>query len=39
MKTLVIDDGDEPLHTAGFERVVQRAAHYAEGRGASVSSK
>ena len=23
----------EPKHTAGFQRVVQRAAHYAEGRG------
>jgi ATP-dependent Clp protease ATP-binding subunit ClpA len=33
LKTLVIDDGGEPKHTAGFQRVVQRAAHYAEGRG------
>jgi Glyoxalase superfamily protein/Clp amino terminal domain, pathogenicity island component len=32
LKTLVIDDGGEPKHTAGFQRVVQRAAHYAEGR-------
>jgi ATP-dependent Clp protease ATP-binding subunit ClpA len=31
LKTLVIDDGDEPLHTAGFQRVVQRAADYTEG--------
>jgi ATP-dependent Clp protease ATP-binding subunit ClpA len=33
LKTLVIDDGGELKHTAGFQRVVQRAAHYAEGRG------
>src|SRR5205085_2346194 len=33
LKTLVIDDGGEPQHTAAFQRVVQRAAHYAEGRG------
>jgi Glyoxalase superfamily protein/Clp amino terminal domain, pathogenicity island component len=33
LKTLVIDDGGEPKHTAGFQRVVQRAAHYAEGTG------
>jgi ATP-dependent Clp protease ATP-binding subunit ClpA len=33
LKTLVIDDGGEPKHTAGFQRVIQRAAHYAEGRG------
>jgi hypothetical protein len=32
-KTLAIDDGGEPLYTAGFGRVIQRAAHYAEGRG------
>src|SRR5262249_15808343 len=32
LKTLVIDDGGEPKHTAGFQRVAQRAAHYAEGR-------
>jgi ATP-dependent Clp protease ATP-binding subunit ClpA len=25
--------GGEPKQTAGFQRVVQRAAHYAEGRG------
>jgi Glyoxalase superfamily protein/Clp amino terminal domain, pathogenicity island component len=35
LKTLVIDDGGEPKHTAGFQRVIQRAAHYAEGRGRS----
>jgi ATP-dependent Clp protease ATP-binding subunit ClpA len=34
LKTLAIDDGGEPKHTAGFQRVVQqRAAHYAEERG------
>jgi hypothetical protein len=33
LKTLVTNDGGEPKHTAGFQRVVQRAAHYAEGRG------
>jgi len=33
LKTQVIDDGGEPKQTAGFQRVVQRAAHYAEGRG------
>jgi hypothetical protein len=33
LKTLVIDGDDEPKHTAGFQRVVQRSAHYAEGRG------
>jgi hypothetical protein len=32
LKTLVIDGG-EPKHTAGFQRVIQRAARYAEGRG------
>lgn len=31
--TLAIDDGGEPRPTAGFQRVLQRAAHYAEGRG------
>jgi hypothetical protein len=30
---LVIDDGREPMPTAGFRRVVQRAAHDAEERG------
>jgi hypothetical protein len=33
--TLAIDDGREPKPTAGFQRVLQRAAHYAEGRGLS----
>jgi hypothetical protein len=33
LKTLVTDDGGEPKQSAGFQRVVQRAAHYAEGRG------
>lgn len=33
LKTLEIDDGGEPKQSAGFQRVVQRAAHYAEGRG------
>ncbi len=33
LKTLVIDDGREPTHSAGFQRVLQRAGHYAEGRG------
>jgi hypothetical protein len=33
LKTLAIDDGGEPKLTAGFQRVVQRAEHYAEGRG------
>jgi ATP-dependent Clp protease ATP-binding subunit ClpA len=33
LKTLVIDGGGEPKHTAGFQRVIQRSAHYAEGRG------
>jgi ATP-dependent Clp protease ATP-binding subunit ClpA len=33
LKTLVIDDGREPTHTAGFQRVLQRAGHYAKGRG------
>jgi ATP-dependent Clp protease ATP-binding subunit ClpA len=31
--TLASDDGGEPKPTAGFQRVLQRAAHYAEGRG------
>jgi hypothetical protein len=31
--TLAIDDGGEPKPTAGFQRVLQRAAHYAETRG------
>jgi hypothetical protein len=35
LKTMVIDDGGEPKQSAGFQRVVQRAAHYAEGRGRS----
>jgi hypothetical protein len=36
LKTLAIDDGGEPKHTAGFQRVVrQRAAHCAEERGRS----
>jgi len=33
LKALAIDGGDEPQQSAGFQRVVQRAAHYAEGRG------
>jgi ATP-dependent Clp protease ATP-binding subunit ClpA len=33
LKTLVIDDGGEPKLSAGFQRAVQRVAHYAEGRG------
>jgi Glyoxalase superfamily protein/Clp amino terminal domain, pathogenicity island component len=33
LKTLVTDEGGEPKQSAGFQRVVQRAAHYAEGRG------
>jgi Glyoxalase superfamily protein/Clp amino terminal domain, pathogenicity island component len=33
LKTNVINDGGEPKQSAGFQRVVQRAAHYAEGRG------
>ena len=31
LKTMVIDDGGDPKQTAGFQRVVQRAEHYAEG--------
>jgi hypothetical protein len=34
LKALAVDDGGEPKHTAGFQRVVQqRAAHHAEERG------
>jgi hypothetical protein len=33
LKTMVINDGGEPKQSAGFQRVVQRAAHYAEGWG------
>ena len=33
LKTMAINDGSEPKQSAGFQRVVQRAAHYAEGRG------
>jgi hypothetical protein len=33
LKTILINDGGEPKQSAGFQRVVQRAAHYAEGRG------
>lgn len=33
LKTIVIDEGCDPQQSAGFQRVVQRAAHYAEGRG------
>jgi ATP-dependent Clp protease ATP-binding subunit ClpA len=33
LKTLLLDDGGETRQTAGFQRVVQRAWHYAEGRG------
>jgi hypothetical protein len=32
LKTMVINGGDGPKQSAGFQRVVQRAAHYAEGR-------
>src|SRR5260370_35784343 len=32
LKTMVIDDGSEPKKSTGFQRVVQRAAHYAQGR-------
>jgi len=35
LKTLVIYNGDESPHAAGFQRVVQRAAHDAEVAGAS----
>ena len=30
---MAINDGGEPKQSAGFQRVLQRAAHYAEGRG------
>ena len=33
LKLNVVNDGDEPKQSAGFQRVLQRAAHYAEGRG------
>jgi hypothetical protein len=33
LMTLAIGDGREPMPTAGFQRVVRRAAHNAEGRG------
>jgi Glyoxalase superfamily protein/Clp amino terminal domain, pathogenicity island component len=33
LMTLAIDEGGEPKATAGLQRVLQRAAHYAEGRG------
>jgi hypothetical protein len=33
LKTNVMNDGGEPKQSAAFQRVVQRAAHYAEGRG------
>ena len=33
LKTNVINDSGETKQSAGFQRVVQRAAHYAEGRG------
>jgi hypothetical protein len=33
LKTLVGDDAGQPKHSAAFQRVVQRATHYAEGRG------
>jgi hypothetical protein len=33
LMTLAVDGGGEPKPTAGFQRVLQRAAHYAEGRG------
>jgi glyoxalase superfamily protein/ClpA/ClpB-like protein len=33
LKTMAINDGGEPKQSAGFQRVVQRAAHYAEGQG------
>jgi hypothetical protein len=33
LRTLAITDAGEPKQTAGFQRVVQRAVHYAEGRG------
>jgi len=33
LKTMPINDAGEPKQSAGFQRVVERAAHYAEGRG------
>jgi Glyoxalase superfamily protein/Clp amino terminal domain, pathogenicity island component len=33
LKTNIINDGGETKQSAGFQRVLQRAAHYAEGRG------
>jgi hypothetical protein len=33
LKTNVVNDGSEPKQSAAFQRVIQRAAHYAEGRG------
>ena len=33
LKPRVIDNGGEPKRSAGFQRVLQRADHYAEGRG------
>ena len=33
LKSTVIDNGGEPKRSAGFQRVLQRADHYAEGRG------
>lgn len=33
LKTILINEGCEPQQSPGFQRVVQRAAHYAEGRG------
>jgi hypothetical protein len=33
LKTIVINEGCEPQQSHGFQRVVERAAHYAEGRG------
>lgn len=33
LKTIVMNEGCEPQQSAGFQRVVERAAHYAEGRG------
>lgn len=33
LMTLAIDESGEPKPTAGFQRVLERATHYAEGRG------
>jgi hypothetical protein len=33
LKTMATNDGGEPKQSAGFQRVVRRATHYAEGRG------